>query len=315
MLTKMKQTILDKASLSFSKTGIYRDQSLFFEHVVNDDILVTSYNSIDHKIYFYYRSKNNVDHYLGYLEDLGFSLSRHLLVYDTSDKDFSEITAILLEALIRIKKVLNIGDIDISKYNEISKKITGFYLDEKNNHAVSLNPSNGPMVKFSGENNRLQIESDADLADLEITFNGNNSHITIGENVRLAGKIEVRNESQITIDMDVTGEGKIDLFCDTNHNIAIYQNCFFEGDNIVRAAKRYSIKDLKNNNVFLYKKEIIIGKNTHVGYGARLLSGAQIGDDVVISEFSVVDQTILEKSLVSGNPAVITRKNISNFNG
>nr|WP_273542732.1 DapH/DapD/GlmU-related protein [Vibrio fluvialis] len=63
-------------------------------------------------------------------------------------------------------------------------------------------------------------------------------------------------------------------------------------DNYYRSGSRLS-----------YRKKIIIGNNVFIGYGAIILPGVNIKDNVVVAAGSVVVNDIIEPGVYAGNPA------------
>lgn len=55
------------------------------------------------------------------------------------------------------------------------------------------------------------------------------------------------------------------------------------------------------------EKDVIIGKNVWVGAGCTILSGVNIGDNVVVAAGSVVNKDIAANSLVAGVPARVLK--------
>lgn len=60
------------------------------------------------------------------------------------------------------------------------------------------------------------------------------------------------------------------------------------------------------------KKEVIIGDNVWIGWGAIILKGVHIGDNSIIAAGSVVVGNVPANVLIAGNPAVI-KKDFSHF--
>ncbi len=106
MLAKMQREIKEKGKYSFSKIGIYLNQSLYIEYKVNHEILVISYNQIEEKIYVYYRSKLDIANFYYQLRDLNFIKSKYSLILDMKGKQYEDVLIVLSEILFRVDLLL-----------------------------------------------------------------------------------------------------------------------------------------------------------------------------------------------------------------
>lgn len=57
-------------------------------------------------------------------------------------------------------------------------------------------------------------------------------------------------------------------------------------------------------------RDVHIGKNCFIGYGAIVLPGVTIGDSVIVTGNSVVGRDVPANSVVMGNPARVVEKDI-----
>jgi acetyltransferase-like isoleucine patch superfamily enzyme len=57
-------------------------------------------------------------------------------------------------------------------------------------------------------------------------------------------------------------------------------------------------------------REVRIGRNCFIGYGAVVLPGVTIGDSVIVTANSVVGRDVPSNCVVMGNPARIVEQNI-----
>jgi acetyltransferase-like isoleucine patch superfamily enzyme len=57
----------------------------------------------------------------------------------------------------------------------------------------------------------------------------------------------------------------------------------------------------------IYKRDVRVGHNVWVGYGACILRGVSVGDNSVIGTSSVVTKQVPENAVVAGTPARVIR--------
>jgi acetyltransferase-like isoleucine patch superfamily enzyme len=57
----------------------------------------------------------------------------------------------------------------------------------------------------------------------------------------------------------------------------------------------------------IYKRDVDVGHNVWIGYGACVLRGVQVGDNSVIGTSSVVTTNVPENAVVGGVPARLIR--------
>jgi acetyltransferase-like isoleucine patch superfamily enzyme len=57
----------------------------------------------------------------------------------------------------------------------------------------------------------------------------------------------------------------------------------------------------------IYKRDVVVGSNVWVGYGACFLRGVRVGDNSVIGTYSLVNRDIPANAVVGGIPAKVLR--------
>ncbi len=58
----------------------------------------------------------------------------------------------------------------------------------------------------------------------------------------------------------------------------------------------------------IYKRDVVIGSNVWIGYGACFLRGVRVGDNSVIGTYSVVNRDIPANAVAGGIPARVLRR-------
>jgi acetyltransferase-like isoleucine patch superfamily enzyme len=57
----------------------------------------------------------------------------------------------------------------------------------------------------------------------------------------------------------------------------------------------------------IYKRDVEVGSNVWIGYGASVLRGARVGDNSVLGTYTVVTRSVPANAVVAGQPARILR--------
>ncbi len=57
----------------------------------------------------------------------------------------------------------------------------------------------------------------------------------------------------------------------------------------------------------IYKRDVVVGSNVWIGYGAQILRGATVGDNAIIGASSVVTRDIPANAVAVGSPARVVR--------
>ena len=99
--------------------------------------------------------------------------------------------------------------------------------------------------------------------------------------------------------------------------ITIGENCLISSGTFICDTDLHPIDPMLRQQVPLgyhiehskvIKKEIIIGNNVWVGWGAIILKGVHIGENSIIGAGSVVTQSIPANVIAAGNPATVIRQ-------
>ena len=57
----------------------------------------------------------------------------------------------------------------------------------------------------------------------------------------------------------------------------------------------------------IYKRDVLVGSNVWIGYGACLLRGVTVGDNSILGSLAVVTRDVEENAVVGGSPARVLR--------
>lgn len=159
-------------------------------------------------------------------------------------------------------------------YFKIIRKLSSIYIKEKR--------------IFIKKQVNCGDESTVRIGDNTVIMNGEN--IYIGKNTYInSGFFKASKNSKIVI----------------GDNCLISYNVHMRTDTHNYIKRDVNIKDQGHN-----EKNIIIGNDVWIGYGAQILSGVSIGDGAVIAAGAIVTKDVMPYSVVAGVPAIEIKKRI-----
>lgn len=127
-------------------------------------------------------------------------------------------------------------------------------------------------------------------------------NLHIGNNVRImaAARLEVLGKGQIKIG-DNTSIGHCMTCTCTNSTISIGKNSVISG-NVFIGTQNYDFKAHRSDKNWFasaeFENNIVIGKNTFIGYGAVILGGSIVGENSTINAYAVVKGNYPAKSII-----------------
>lgn len=189
--------------------------------------------------------------------------------------------------------------------------VNGKYKDSKGNIVISPNKLLNVVVDFQGENNFLLINQNAkNIKNLRIDFKGNNGRVLLGDN-NISGTVAVFDKSTIIIGDNIVSDFPVDFCCQQNTKIIIGDECFLGMNTKVYTGDSYSIYDVITNKCHNEAKDVVIGAHVLIDNNVMIHGGALIGHGSIIGSNSTINTKFLNNSLVSGNPAILLKKNIT----
>jgi acetyltransferase-like isoleucine patch superfamily enzyme len=57
----------------------------------------------------------------------------------------------------------------------------------------------------------------------------------------------------------------------------------------------------------IYKRDVRVGNNVWIGYGAQILRGVSVGDNAIVGASAVVTKDVPANAVVAGAPARVIR--------
>lgn len=149
------------------------------------------------------------------------------------------------------------------------------------------------IIDILGSNNRITIGNNVVIKkELEITINGNNSCVNIGD--------------YTTFERTSIGVAE-----DENY-VEIGEDCMFAKDTKIFATDFHSIISIKDGKRLNFKKGVNIGNHVWFGANAIILKGSSVGDNCVLGAGTIVSGKFGDNLLLVGaSPCKILKKDIS----
>ncbi len=129
-----------------------------------------------------------------------------------------------------------------------------------------------------------------------------------GSNVRIGRFTKTMNAHNIMIGNNSSINGGM-LFAGKNSKIIIGDNCLISYNVHIRTRTH----KYENKNELILKqgedeKDIIIGNDVWIGYGAQIMPGVKLGDGCVVGAGAVVTKNVEPYKVVAGVPARVIKE-------
>lgn len=185
------------------------------------------------------------------------------------------------------------------------------YSDEYGNTVIysGSHKTREAQITFSGNNNKVYIESDASLSKLHIDFLGSNSSVRIGGSSSARCVIRIGSKSEISIGRGLSTTSAVYMTAFEGSSITIGHDCMFAGSVQIRSDDAHPIFDVSTGKRLNLSEPIVIGDHVWLGEGCVILGGAEIGKGSIVGIRSVVKCKTKNNCVVAGVPARIVRKN------
>ncbi len=133
---------------------------------------------------------------------------------------------------------------------------------------------------------------------------GNYYKVNKDKSVRIIKTVKIVNPQNVTIGHDTYINGNTFLIAGENSKIIIGNNCLIaERVHIRTTTHKYMKKDVLIRKQGHEEKNIIIGNDVWVGFGAQIMAGVKINDGAVIGAGAIVTKDVEEYAIVAGVPA------------
>ena len=164
-----------------------------------------------------------------------------------------------------------------------------------------------------GKGNSIEWGNGFYYDKIYVTFNGNNNHITIGNNCRFmqTNHLYVQGDGNIIeIGNNVSFDQNVGVLAADGTNVTIGDGCMFAEGVRIRTSDQHPIYDCDSNMIVNTSKNVRVGKNVWLGAYVIVNKGVTIGDDSVVGIGSIVTKEIDSNCIAVGIPARIVKNNI-----
>lgn len=190
------------------------------------------------------------------------------------------------------------------------------YSDECGNRIVYEGPLNNDVqIVFRGKNNVVNIDSDASIKRLKVSFDCNNGTFSLGANRlrprALTMSARVGQDASVKIGDDVTSTSMVIVSAVEGVSVEIGDDVMFATNNAVRADDAHPIFDVRTGKRVNPSASIRISDHVWLAFGAIVLRGSHIGEGSVIGSGSIVTGNIPNNVVAVGSPARVVRRDIA----
>lgn len=119
---------------------------------------------------------------------------------------------------------------------------------------------------------------------------------------------QLRNPENIYLGKNTYINGGM-IYASPNANIVIGEDCLLSYEVHLRTdMHRYELMDIPINAQGHYERDIVIGDDVWIGYGAQVMAGVTIGSHSIVGAGAVVTKDVPEGVVVGGVPARIIKQ-------
>lgn len=145
-------------------------------------------------------------------------------------------------------------------------------------------------ISIYGDNNLVEIGTDASCDGLTICIENNNNQVLLGDRFRCGTNTEL-----------AAIEGT---------SIVFGKDCMLSANISIRTGDSHSVVDLGGKRIN-QSKSITIGEHTWIGNTVHIFKGTEIGHNSIVAGGSIVTgKTFPPHSIIGGNPAKVIKENV-----
>ncbi len=188
-----------------------------------------------------------------------------------------------------------------------------------NNNQINIKESifKNSTIDIHGNNNIVDINSQAIIENLTIYVRGCSHQISIGSNCRFTrgGTIWIEDDKcSLTVGANTFILKAHISLTESNSSIEIGQDCMLSSDIEIRTVDPHSIIDLSTGKRINYASNIKIEDHVWIGAHAKILKGVTIARDSIVGTGSIVTKnvlSVLSNTVVAGIPAQTIKTNVT----
>lgn len=197
------------------------------------------------------------------------------------------------------------------------KRLTALsnYSDDQGNVIESPTTfDNNIVVSIRGKNNRIIIDKNARIAQINIMLDCDNGTLIVGSNSVNGFRMNIRigQDSTVKIGADVTTTATCFVSAVEGATVTFGDDVMIASGNQFRSDDAHPIFDVRTGKRTNPARDITIGNHVWFADQSVVMAGAVIGDGSVIGYRSLVtSRKIPNNCVAAGSPARVVRKHIA----
>lgn len=165
-------------------------------------------------------------------------------------------------------------------------------------------------LNFKGLDCVIEVGDNVTFENVRIEMLGGSAHLTVGENVKLNGLLQIAPNSKIVVGENTVFNRLSHLSAWEGAAIEIGKSCLFSNVEI-RTSDMHSIVDLVSGERTNPAKSTIIEDHVWLGESVTVYKGVSIGSGSIVGGHSVVTASVPRYVAVSGVPAKVIKHRVS----
>lgn len=185
------------------------------------------------------------------------------------------------------------------------------YNDSLGNQIIGQPKNINSKVIFKGSNNKLVIENDVELENVQIHFLSDDGYCYIGEKSKYKGSIFIGIGCKVIIGSSIWVTNNCNITTAEYTEVNIGNDCMFAPSVKIWTSDVHPIYDVRSGKRINDSQSISIGNHVWLAQEVTILSGSIIGEGSVIGYGSVVKSSIPNNCIAVGVPARIKKRDIA----
>lgn len=183
-----------------------------------------------------------------------------------------------------------------------------------NNQVINKGTDQNVVLEVHGNENRIEIQQNARIANLKIVICGNGHKVTFGENVFFnSGMIIVEGltPGEVFIGRDTTCWGA-NIHCMEGKRVILGKDCMLSDNLNLWGGDSHSVLDLQSRKRINPSADIIIHDHVWLGQGVTILKGVELAPDIIVANHALVTKSCKTSHCVLGGmPAAVIKTGVT----